>query len=201
MGHSNTHTTTTPGTLNHMSKHTGARALIAQHLHTKPKGHQFTLTELQAAIHTDAHNLSRRLRELRETGWDIPHHGNGTYTLQTKGALPGTPEWNTGRQNINQKTRRTILERDNSTCQKCGAGTEQRLTIGHIIPVETGGTNDPTNLQTECAPCNEPWRNQTYNPAERLEQLQKKHGHLNLQNHNLDELQELVALLKHDTRM
>jgi 5-methylcytosine-specific restriction enzyme A len=37
-------------------------------------------------------------------------------------------------------------------CVHCGATTD--LTIGHIIPVQFGGSNEPSNIQPECLPCN-----------------------------------------------
>ena len=36
-------------------------------------------------------------------------------------------------------------------CAKCGNPSN---TVGHIIAVSRGGTNDPGNLQPECARCN-----------------------------------------------
>lgn len=47
--------------------------------------------------------------------------------------------------------RRRILERDNNTCQHCGA--VDRLEVHHIIKRADGGSNDDDNLVTLCVPC------------------------------------------------
>lgn len=48
--------------------------------------------------------------------------------------------------------RELIFERDNSTCQDCGATDD--LCIDHIVPVSKGGETDEGNLQVLCRPCN-----------------------------------------------
>ena len=47
---------------------------------------------------------------------------------------------------------RPIWDRDEWTCVACGG--HQNLTVDHIVPVSKGGTDDPSNLQTMCKPCN-----------------------------------------------
>ena len=47
--------------------------------------------------------------------------------------------------------RAAILERDGYRCVKCGKAG--RLEVDHIEPVESGGTDDPANLQTLCRDC------------------------------------------------
>lgn len=53
---------------------------------------------------------------------------------------------------IPAKVRRAVYERDGWKCVRCAADDE--LTIDHRLPVVRGGTNDPSNLQTMCKPCN-----------------------------------------------
>ncbi|WP_157253140.1 HNH endonuclease [Nonomuraea typhae] len=56
---------------------------------------------------------------------------------------------------ISKRLRAEILRRDNSTCQKCGAKAPKvPLVIDHVTPVALGGSDEPTNLQTLCEPCN-----------------------------------------------
>lgn len=56
---------------------------------------------------------------------------------------------------IKPALRQRILERDNFTCQQCGATHEDALLeIDHVHPRAKGGTNDPSNLQVLCQTCN-----------------------------------------------
>lgn len=59
------------------------------------------------------------------------------------------------RRSIKLKTRIKVFERDNYTCQYCGAKPpEAILHIDHIVPWSKGGTNDMSNLITACSLCN-----------------------------------------------
>ena len=46
---------------------------------------------------------------------------------------------------------RRVLQRDNYTCQECGAKGE--LEVHHITPISKKGTNNPRNLITLCPQC------------------------------------------------
>lgn len=48
---------------------------------------------------------------------------------------------------------RLINERCSDYTQ-CGADDVTRLAIDHRIPVDLGGSNDPSNLRTLCKACN-----------------------------------------------
>lgn len=54
------------------------------------------------------------------------------------------------------RVRRTILARDNHTCQICLPGcTVTATTVDHIQPVALGGAwYDPDNLRAACTHCN-----------------------------------------------
>jgi 5-methylcytosine-specific restriction endonuclease McrA len=60
------------------------------------------------------------------------------------------------RKTIKPKLRFDILERDNHTCQACGATPHDGATleIDHIQPFSKGGTDEPNNLQVLCRECN-----------------------------------------------
>jgi 5-methylcytosine-specific restriction endonuclease McrA len=50
-------------------------------------------------------------------------------------------------------SRRSLLSRDNYTCQYCGS-TETPLTIDHVIPKSRGGKTEWTNVVAACVSCN-----------------------------------------------
>lgn len=54
--------------------------------------------------------------------------------------------------------RRSILEHDGYTCQKCGANVKDEphllLEVDHIVPISKGGLTRADNLQTLCWKCN-----------------------------------------------
>ena len=56
---------------------------------------------------------------------------------------------------ITPTIRQAVFERDNYTCQYCGAcGDDVCLELDHIIPVSRGGNSDIRNLVTACEHCN-----------------------------------------------
>jgi len=61
-------------------------------------------------------------------------------SLSSKG---GTTKW--------RKIREQIIRRD-GCCQMCG--TEERLSVDHIVPRTLGGDDNPSNLQVLCSSCN-----------------------------------------------
>lgn len=60
---------------------------------------------------------------------------------------------------IPASVRQYVFERDLFQCQSCGLDQKldptTKLTIDHIIPLATGGSNDMSNLQTLCQRCNQ----------------------------------------------
>ena len=55
---------------------------------------------------------------------------------------------------VGESLRYEVLKRDR-ICQLCGATNEdERLQVDHITPQSKGGSNDISNLQVLCAPCN-----------------------------------------------
>lgn len=59
-------------------------------------------------------------------------------------------------------TRRTVLARDNYTCQYCGAMPgKAQLTVDHVVPRSRGGDDGWTNVVTACLVCNQRKRNRT----------------------------------------
>jgi len=61
-------------------------------------------------------------------------------SLSSKGS---TSKW--------RRIREQIIRRD-GCCQMCG--TEERLSVDHIVPRTLGGDDNPSNLQVLCSSCN-----------------------------------------------
>lgn len=53
---------------------------------------------------------------------------------------------------ITRETRARILERDGYKCRACGS--EQYLSIDHVVPASRGGGSEDANLQVLCLKCN-----------------------------------------------
>jgi 5-methylcytosine-specific restriction enzyme A len=51
-----------------------------------------------------------------------------------------------------KEVREYVFQRDSHQCQSCGQ--TEKLSIDHIIPLASGGSNDISNLQTLCGSCN-----------------------------------------------
>lgn len=122
---------------------------------------------------------ARRVRELRdETGYQILTHNDraslkpGQYLLETTKRLPAFAR------SISKETRAFVLDRNGYTCQMCGHGAGDpdpfhpgrtvRLTMGHIIDKDKGGTDDPSNLRAVCTNCNEGLQNSAAPTPDRL---------------------------------
>jgi len=59
-------------------------------------------------------------------------------------------------------SRRTIMARDQYTCQYCGATPGRaELTIDHVTPRSRGGATDWENVVVACRPCNQIKGNRT----------------------------------------
>lgn len=54
--------------------------------------------------------------------------------------------------NVPKLVKEAVFKRDNYTCLCCGIQTD--LSIDHIVPRSSGGSNDMSNLQTLCRSCN-----------------------------------------------
>jgi len=61
----------------------------------------------------------------------------------------------TSRKSVPKHLRFEILRRDNHACRYCGAvAPDVKLTVDHVVPIALGGSNEPANLVTACADCN-----------------------------------------------
>lgn len=59
------------------------------------------------------------------------------------------------RKKLPNRLRFEVLKRDGFACVYCGAAAPAVvLNVDHVVPVVSGGTDDPTNLVSSCATCN-----------------------------------------------
>lgn len=89
----------------------------------------------------------RRIRELRESGWQIETDGL-KYRLKSRKKLPGN-----SREYPSAAQKREVFARDGGVCQICGS-THQRMEYDHKVPRERFGATEVNNLQLLCSPCN-----------------------------------------------
>ena len=62
----------------------------------------------------------------------------------------------TGRVTWPRGLKQQLMRRQDNTCVYCGhRRTARTLDIDHMTPVVRGGSNDPSNLQVICRPCNQ----------------------------------------------
>jgi len=121
------------------------------------------------AINTNYHLIQKKLliRDLTQYNhhtfllsaarWSFRTHGYGKADLDGYlQYLENKPSkkrlWNTN-VILWYSLRKTIFERDNYTCKYCGI-RGGKLEVDHIIPISSGGTDDPNNLITSCRRCN-----------------------------------------------
>jgi len=109
------------------------------------------LSKNNLASVASVHDWARVIRTLRQEGWDIILLENGDYVLRSSQKSHGHL-----REKIDQKTRYRILQRDYSTCQRCGKTIQDgvKLMIDHKLPVDFGGKSVDENLWALCAECN-----------------------------------------------
>jgi hypothetical protein len=89
----------------------------------------------------------RRIRELRESGWQIETDGL-KYRLKSRKKLPGN-----SREYPSAIQKREVFTRDKGLCQICGS-THPRMEYDHKVPRERFGVTEVANLQLLCSPCN-----------------------------------------------
>lgn len=87
-------------------------------------------------------------------------HGDNPRREALEAKYAHLPEWERRawvrrgmrRMPISRFVREAVYERDGRMCLECG-GTE-RLSLDHIRPLVSGGTDEIENLRTLCVPCN-----------------------------------------------
>lgn len=188
------HVTVTPGM---KVKPFGGEKRIAAYLNFNVRvGQVFTMRDIREAIGVDevaedAEQLGRRLRNLRPDDWVITSYKDArelspdSYRLDAIGTRVWLGERNQ-RDKPSAKVRRLVIERDDQTCQICGIargeeyleypGRKARMTVGHRVPGQRLGGASVDELQTECAMCNEPIRDELPDPESYEEVLPEVRG-------------------------
>lgn len=148
----------------------------------------------EETVPNDKEHLNRRLRNLRRRdGWTIASQrddgslSHDQYRIVKIGWHPGTGTPRPADDQPKDSTRRKVYERDAGKCVICGIGSREeyedqpgrtaRLTLGHRIPgmrLSKEATVD--ELQTECARCNEPVRDEMHDPPSLFEVLPSLRG-------------------------
>jgi hypothetical protein len=127
--------------------------------------------QIRDAVGPNVSEWARRVRELREDGWQILTNNDsaelkpGQYLLKE---MP--PEKVTFARGISMKLRAEVLDRNGFTCQMCGltpgdvdpaTGRKVRLHLGHIKDKSLGGKDELSNLRALCSTCNQGAKNIT----------------------------------------
>lgn len=124
------------------------RSYLFQHI-----GEEVTRETLRE-VSGNVQDWQRSLRQLRqETGMNIVPTKTGYVLTSTEPVRD--PKI---RHQIDNRLKYAVLQRDESTCQRCGANIHNtpnvKLVIDHKIPVELGGATTIDNLWTLCYECN-----------------------------------------------
>lgn len=113
--------------------------------------------------------------EVVEAYDDFLHSINSKFEMPSIIRLKDKPRLN--RYKRVELNRKNVLKRDNHKCQYCGS--EENLTIDHIIPKSRGGDTTWENLVTACHSCNNKKDNKYLNEVNmRLLSVPKKPYHV-----------------------
>ena len=116
----------------------------------------------------------RRIRELRESGWQIETNRDDVKLLPGQYRLVSPPPDKPLKiRNLSTRLRAEVLERNGFTCRACGqaagdmdpeTGRAVVLHIAHIQDRAHGGKDEIDNLRAFCARCNEGAKHLTQEP-------------------------------------
>lgn len=98
-----------------------------------------SIGEIAKEIGASSNTVRKHLKVLEERGYL-------TYTPIVHQAVPGK------RRKMSVEKSLAVFDRDGYRCLHCG--TRKRLTVDHIRPIDCGGSDDMSNLQTLCHSCN-----------------------------------------------
>lgn len=153
----------------------GSKKLIGEFL-KRHVGEVVTSKQIQDVVPGVA-EWARRVRDLREEGWNISSHKDrtdlkpGEYVLEAEPPKPGESGYKFPRK-MSDRLRSQVLERNGYTCQMCGIGVgdlaedgrKATLHVGHIIDRDHGGKDELSNLRVMCSRCNQGAKNLVQEP-------------------------------------
>jgi len=159
-----------------MAKKESGKSIILEYL-KQHAGEWISNTDLRAAAHGKGlmltNDVPRTIRLLRQEGWKIDVRGDGYVMLTSLEKAPARGI----RKAINEKLRYAVLSGDSFRCKACGRSADDgvKLVVDHIRPVDWGGTNEISNLQTLCEECNrgkKSWVDSV--PSQNMEEITSK---------------------------
>lgn len=108
----------------------------------------YKVTQVVNIFSCDYAYLLKRKQQLEAISYQLPLR---QYNIKNQRSL------------MTKELRKTVMERDNYTCQICGKymPDEVGLQIDHITPVSKGGKTVLSNLQVTCSKCNSRKRDKT----------------------------------------
>ena len=153
----------------------GSKKLIGEFL-KRHVGEVVTSKQIQDVVPGVA-EWARRVRDLREEGWNISSHKDrtdlkpGDYVLEAEPPKLGESGYRFPRK-ISARLRSQVLERNGYTCQMCGIGAGEvaedgrktTLQVGHIVDRDHGGKDELSNLRAMCSRCNQGAKNLVQEP-------------------------------------
>lgn len=111
----------------------------------------------------DFYSLERAMRQIKKT----PGKCKSYYAVDTSITeivsdehRIDTNDFNVGikkikRKQFSENERRLIYKKSDGICQLCGRKIEfEDMTVDHIMPLDSGGSNDLDNTQATCMACN-----------------------------------------------
>lgn len=154
------------GKLSEFTKQEILQHYLSETITTKDLANNFDISARSIQRLVSIYNLTRPTNYSMKLAWKNSESIKEHVKLCKLNAKP--KKYGKSRKYLSPKNRLFILERDNFTCQFCGAGKESRLHIDHIN--EDFDNNNLENLRVLCMQCNL-GRNTWHNKVRRVNEI------------------------------